>query len=222
MIKHFTTPLYIGLLLALGLGCNKSKQETPNTTNQTVTTVANTLELAKESSPTCEYQDQWDADTSLLGFRESLRKALELGNQELILNSFSSTIEFNPGVSTGPEGVKEIWSLDGSMEKIGPLKALLSRLISSGGCLSNQFEEPMFFAPFYNCLSLEAIATCDSDECGVIDSNAASLLEKPETNSRPLGKLSKLEIVSVLQDTICNSDFSSCAWRKIRTNNGLI
>lgn len=215
------TRIFIGILVVFLVGCNRNKPENPEINLQDATAPKATVNLNTESTPTCEYKDQWTADSGLVEFKNSLLNALATGNQDLVLSSFSSTIEFNPGVSTGPVGVTELWGLDGSTEKLAPLKVLLEQMLSSGGCLVKQSEEPLFIAPFYNCLSQEELATCESGECGVIGSDTIPLLEKPKNESKTVGLLTEREIVTVLQDTLCNSEFENCVWRKIQKNNGL-
>ena len=211
------------LALAALIACEKSKPETvPKNRVENLGDQPAPNGGGASARTTLKFMDDSRANTGLAQFKQDLSTALEKADQPGVLNAFSDIIDFDPGHSKGKAGVIEIWELDGSKEKLAPLKTLLSELLSKGGCLKKEAEvDSTFTAPYSNCISPSLAEKCGESECGVINQKGADLFASPSSNQTPIYHLEPSEVLPSSMDTLCTADFENCTWTRITTFEGL-
>lgn len=222
-MKKFTFPTGLITTLAFLYGCKQPSPQPPakGAAPATVSTESDKSPNHASSSTTLKFVDDISSHQGLVKFRSELEKSIKDGNQDRILAAFSEIIEFDPGHSKGETGVKEIWKLDGSKERLAPLGAILSDLLSRGGCIKvEEGVDTTLTAPFTNCIPSSETGKCGESGCGVVSQAGADLYATPDLNSKPFDRLEPLEIIPSSADTVCTEDFKSCEWTRISTLDG--
>lgn len=211
------------LAIATIAGCNKAKTDEPSD-NQPREAGSQTARIEARSNPTrstLRFQDDSRSHPDLSRFKQDLLAALDAGDQAKVLSAFSEIIEFDPGHSKGKDGVVEIWGLDGSAEKLEPLKTLLSTLLSKGGCLKREEGvDSTYTAPFTNCVPEDFAKKCQESGCGVIVESGADLYASPSPDVEAIHRLEPFEVIPTSLDTLCTPDFLTCEWTRITTFEG--
>ncbi|MDB5105349.1 MAG: hypothetical protein JWP91_3038 [Fibrobacteres bacterium] len=205
------------------MGCGKSKARS-NPGSQGIdgaTPLPHPENGVNPSRTTLKFMDDSRANPGIAVFIDGIKAAFDSGDQAKVLGSFSDIIEFDPGHSKGKDGVIEIWGLDGTQEKLHTLGALVSGLLSNGGCLRKEEEvDSTYTAPFYNCIDSATSARCSESGCGVADRHGADLFAEPKPDMSPIYRLEANEIIPASADTICTPGFKTCDWTRITTFEG--
>ncbi len=205
------------------LSCNGAKQDVHSEPASKSSSIGDSSQgqLAKANALRFQpLEDQWDKSGTMATFKAKLLQDLEAGDQTHVLNAFSNILEFNPGTAAGPDGVVELWKLNGGTENLIPLKSLLVSLLSNGGCFSSSSKDSIFNAPYYNCLTEVDESRCEESGCGVVIQAGAKLRQSPDSSAIVMATLSEREICTSYSDTLCDAHFSNCTWRKVTRSNG--
>ena len=215
-MKSIKEILWCISLLALTLICScKEKTESVQPKpGQPVATNPKAVTAKEQQTPVHSFKDDWAKSASLIEFRKTMLSDLDAGNQEGFLKLISGQLQLTDGSDRGAAGIIEFWGLDGSKEKLAPLKALAESLVSNGGCL-NVDEDSTFEAPSYNCLSQTQLEICGESQCGVVEPSGSPLFTAPDTLSGAIASLVPYEVVKSETDTLCDAHFTNCTWRKV-------
>jgi hypothetical protein len=219
-MKNASLNCFLILAGIMAISCDKKESPTPQKPANKTSGIGQTISAQSAKISTLPYVDDWARSGSLSEFKKGLLAALDAGDQSKVLEAFSKRIELNPGTQPGPDGLVEFWGLDGSKEKLAPLKAILDSILTDGGCLSKLDEDSIFLAPHTACLSDSQSESCGEMGCGIVSSSGASIRVTTEDQSDVAGQLLPYEIVSEVKGEGCDEHFTKCKWRSVTRANG--